>query len=758
MNSTMNHRKDALHITGASENNLKNISLSIPKNKLIVFTGVSGSGKSSLVFDTIAVESQRQLNETFSWFVRNRLPKHEKPNVETIDNLSTAIIIDQKPVGGNARSTVGTMTDIYPLMRLLFSRIGEPSAGASTAYSFNDPAGMCKACDGLGHALQVDLDRLLDKSKSLQDGAIQFPMFAQGTWQWQIYAHSGYFDAEKPLSAYNEEEWEKLLYGKGSKVPIKSSGGVAKVSYEGLLLRFNRLYLKRDISSLASKHREAIMKVVSEEVCPVCHGARLNATALQSIVKGYNIAQCSMMEIADLVEVLKDVHDPIGGPIVNKLLPPLERICKMGLGYLSLHRETSTLSGGEAQRLKMVRHLSSSLTGMTYIFDEPSVGLHPHDVARLIALMQELRDKGNTVLVVEHDRDVIEIADHVIDMGPLAGQSGGEIVFEGTVEGLVKAQTLTGRHLRERVAIKEAVRDAQGWIEIQHASKHNLNDVQVDIPIGVLTAVTGVAGSGKSTLVGDVLAAQHPEVLIIDQSAIGTSSRSCPATYLGVMDEIRKRFAEANGVAASLFSFNAKGACPVCEGRGVMTTDMAFMDPVTTICEHCEGRRYKEEVLQYRLRGQTIVDVLAMTAEQAAAFFDEDKIHQKLKNLIDVGLGYISLGQTVSSMSGGERQRLKLATELHLTGSIFVMDEPTTGLHMADIEFLMKLLNRIVDNGNTLIVIEHNLDVIKQCDWIMDMGPGGGKHGGHIIFEGTPKELLMHPVSLTAACLRKELR
>ena len=745
-------------ITGARENNLRNISLTIPKSKIVVFTGVSGSGKSSVVFDTIAVESQRQLNETFSWFVRNRLPRYEQPQADAIENLSAAIVVDQKPIGGNTRSTVGTMTDIYSLIRLLFSRHGKPSAGMSTAYSFNDPSGMCPECEGLGRTVRLDLDKFLDTSKSLNEGAIRFPVFAVGTWQWQLYTRSGQFDNDKPLRDYTNDEWQMLLHGSGVKVEMVTRNNVNRVNYEGLVDRFTRLYLKRDLNTLVEKNRESVLQFVSEGACPSCDGARLNQAALASKIGGLNIARFASMEASDLIGVLASVKDPLGTPIAAAAIAGLERLVAIGLGYLSLDRETSTLSGGESQRLKMVRHLGSSLTGMTYIFDEPSVGLHPRDVRRLNDLLVRLRDKGNTVLVVEHDRDVIEVADHVIDLGPGAGVDGGHVVFEGSLPGLHEADTITGRHLRHVTPVKAKFRDPTGRLTIKDADLHNLKNLTVQFPTGVLTAVTGVAGSGKSTLVSDVFVAAHPEAINVDQSAVGVSSRSSPATYVGIMDHIRRLFAKANGVEVGLFSFNSAGACPACEGRGEIVADMAFMDPVTTICEVCQGRRFSDQALQYTLRGKSIVDVLGLTAEQAVDFFPEKNINGVLHTLSDVGLGYLTLGQPLSSLSGGELQRIKLAGQLHKTGSIYVLDEPSTGLHLADIATLLRLLDRLVDAGNTVIVIEHNLDIVKQADWIIDLGPDGGKHGGQVIFEGTPTQLLDFQDSLTAKYLRQDLR
>ncbi|MFC3997497.1 ATP-binding cassette domain-containing protein [Nocardiopsis sediminis] len=750
--------RDSIVITGARENNLRDVCLRIPKEKIVVFTGVSGSGKSSLVFDTVAVESQRQLNETFTWFIRNRMPKHEKPDADAIENLSAAIVVDQKPIGGNSRSTVGTMTDIYALIRLLFSRHGTPSAGGATAYSFNDPAGMCTACDGLGRTNRIDLDALLDTRLSLNGGAIRFHPFAVGGWQWRTYAGCDRFDADKPLADYTDEEWHTLLHGKGFIVEITTERHHSKIDFEGIVPRFTRLYLNRDLSTLGDKTRTAVERVVAPAPCRDCGGARLNPAALATRINGRSIADYSAMEVTDLLAELDRIDAPVAAPIVAAASTALRRVERIGLGYLSLDRETATLSGGESQRLKMVRHLGSALTGMTYVFDEPSVGLHPRDVHRLNDLLAELRDKGNTVLVVEHDRDVIAVADHVIDIGPGAGADGGRIVYEGTFAGLAAAATPTGAALRAVSGVKSPVRTPTGWYTLAGADRHNLKDITVRFPTGVLTAVTGVAGSGKSTLVSDVFVGEHPDAVVVDQSAIGASARSCPATYLGIMDEIRRIFAKENGVDAGLFSFNSRGACAQCQGRGVIYVDLAYMDPVTMTCGECGGRRFKEAVLRHTVGGWSVADVLDATAGQVRDLFPQPRIRRGLDALGDVGLGYLSLGQPLSSLSGGERQRIKLATELHATGGVYVLDEPTTGLHMADIGTLVALLDRLVDAGNTVVVIEHDLDVVKRADWVIDLGPDGGRNGGEVVFEGTPAQLLGDAGSLTAEYLRRDIR
>ncbi|WP_433225293.1 ATP-binding cassette domain-containing protein [Actinomadura formosensis] len=766
---------DDIVITGARHNNLKDVSLRIPKNRLVVVTGVSGSGKSSLVFGTVAAESQRQLGETFPWFVRDRMPRRERPDADVIDRLTTAVVVDQRPIGGNARSTAGTITDISPVLRVLFSRHGTPSAGEAAAYSFNDPRGMCPGCDGLGHVARVDLDRFLDTGRSLNQGAITFPPFGVGTFTWQLHAESGLFDPDRPLRDFTPAEWDLLLHGKGFRVPrLNRTGSMGHNAYEGLIERFERLYLGRDLDALPAAQREAVRRVVREDTCPACGGARLNPAALASRIGGRTIADLSRMEIGDLIAVLGEITDPVAAPIADAAITRLRRLTDIGLGYLTLDRQTRTLSGGEAQRLKVVRHLGSSLTAMTYIFDEPSAGLHPRDVDRLTALLLRLRDKGNTVLVVEHDADVIRAADHVIDMGPGAGVRGGHVVFTGTVGALRRADTPTGRALRRTTPVKDTFREPTGWMTVTGARTHNLKDVTARFPAGVLTVVTGVAGSGKSTLVMDEFAARHPEAVVVDQSAIAASRRSSPATFLGVMDPLRRLFARANGVPAGLFSHNSKGACPACGGHGVIVTDLAFMDPVTTRCEACGGRRYRAEVLAHRLRGRTIADVLEMTAEEALAFFTASsprppfsgpsfsdpagrKITAALRALTEVGLGYLTLGRPLTSLSGGERQRLKLAARLRRTGTVYVLDEPTTGLHRTDVGALLALLDGLVDGGDTVIVIEHDLEVVEHADWVIDLGPGGGRHGGEIVFAGTPAALAAAPDSVTARFLRRDL-
>jgi excinuclease ABC A subunit len=752
--------RDEITITGARENNLKDISLRVPKRKLTVFTGVSGSGKSSIVFDTIAAEAQRQLNETFSAFARNRLPRYGQPDVDTIENLSAAIIVDQKRLGGGSRSTVGTITDIAPLLRLLFSRAGRPYLGYSNVFSFNDPQGMCPECEGIGKSVQVDLDVHIDRSRSLRDGALLHPDFAVTGWVWKMYAASGFFDLDKPLADYSPGEWQQLLYGEG-KVPLEWQGSTINSTYEGVVTRFTRLYIKKDTAEMSDRTKAVMARYVTSVTCPACKGSRFNPAALSCEVDGYNIAQLNAMEATELVRTLETFTDPVAAPVVRSLVERVGNLVTIGLGYLSLDRETGTLSGGESQRIKMVRHLSSSLIDMMYVFDEPSVGLHARDVERLNQLLVKLRDKGNTVLVVEHDRDVINIADHVVDVGPRAGTHGGEIVFAGGVAALCEADTLTGRYMKHRLPLKTEYRRPTGWLRVAGATAHNLRNLTVEIPTGVLTVVTGVAGSGKSTLVNEVFVGQHPDAIVIDQSAVSGSIRSNPATYTGMLDTIRQLFAKANGVTPSLFSFNSKGACESCQGLGIIYTDLAFMDAIKTVCEVCEGRRFHDDVLEHKLRGRSISDVLELTAAEALEFFTaggaERKLGKVLRAMNDVGLDYLRLGQPLSTLSGGECQRIKLATELHKSGAVYVMDEPTTGLHMSDIRQLLDIVEGLAERGNSVIVIEHNLDVIKNADWIIDLGPEGGTRGGTVLFAGTPDRLLEHPTSYTAEFVRRDL-
>ena len=746
--------QEYIEIRGARENNLKNVSLRIPKRQITIFTGVSGSGKSSIVFDTLANEAQRLLYENFSLFIRTFLPRTSQPDADAIENLSMAVIVDQKRLGGGSHSTVGTITDIYSALRRLFSQAGRPYVGHANVFSFNDPQGICPECNGAGRKIGVDLELFLDTTKSLNEGAILFPDYGIGKWDWAILTQSGLFDNDKPLADYTTEEMEHLLYAKPYKVEVTTAGKPFNLTTEGIVNKFVRKFLARDAKAGSERTQKTAERFVTLGPCPLCHGARLSQAALSSRINGYNIAELAGMEVDELIEVIRAIDEPSVAPLVEMLVERLQHLIDIGLEYLSLSRETDTLSGGESQRVKIVKHLSSSLVDVMYIFDEPSIGLHPRDVHRLNELLQRLRDKGNTVIVVEHAPDVIKVADHIVDVGPLAGSRGGQIVYEGSYDGLRRAETITGQYMNQAMPIKERFRAARGALPIRRARVNNLQDINVDIPAGVLTVVTGVAGSGKSSLINEVFLRQHPDGVVIDQTPIGTNTRSNPATYTGIMDDVRKAFAVANGVSASLFSFNSEGACENCQGLGVIYTDLGSLGEVKTPCEVCEGKRFKDEVLAYRLNGKSISDVLAMTVQQALEFFDLKKVAAKLQAMSDVGLDYLTLGQPLSTLSGGECQRIKLASELHKNGSVYVMDEPTTGLHKSDISKLLSIMNRLVDGGNTVIVIEHNLDVIKNADWIIDMGPEGGHKGGRVLFEGTPQQLLSAEGSLTSAYLR----
>jgi excinuclease UvrABC ATPase subunit len=747
--------QEKIIIKGARENNLKNVSLQIPKKKITVFTGVSGSGKSSIVFDTIATEAQRQLFEGFSMFIRNFLPRYAHPDADSIENLSMAIVVDQKRLGGGSHSTLGTITDISPVMRLLFSRVGKPFVGYSNAFSFNDPQGMCPECNGIGRKMGVIADDFVDRSKSLNEGAIQVPFFA--TWEKEMYKNTGFFDNDKKISDYTEEELDLLLHSKPRKFKLQIGGSTMNATYMGIIEKFTQSYIKRDIKTLSERTQKTVAPFIKMAPCPLCKGARLNQAVLGCKIHGYTIAQLSAMEVGDLIDFLQTIHEPVAAPMVQTLTERLGHLVDIGLDYLTLNRETDTLSGGESQRVKMVKHLSSSLVDVMYIFDEPSVGLHPRDVYRLNGLLQKLRDKGNTVIVVEHDPEVIKVADHIIDVGPQAGSHGGQIMYQGNLSGLLAASTLTGKFMKQSLPLKTTYRTPTGKLSIRNAKVNNLKNVHVEIPTGVLTVVTGVAGSGKSSLINQVFLSQHPDAIVINQAAVGTSTRSNPATYTGIMDQLRKAFAKANKVSESLFSFNSKGACENCQGLGVIYTDLAFLDGVKTPCEICGGKRFKEEVLAYKLEGKSISDVLEMTIEQALEQMKLKEVQHTLQTMSDVGLDYLTLGQPLSTLSGGECQRIKLASELHKKGSIYVMDEPTTGLHMSDVGHLLALMNRLVEGGNTVVVIEHNLDIIKNADWVIDLGPDGGKNGGEIVFEGTPEQIIHSSASLTGKYVKESI-
>ena len=766
---------DTIRVRGSRVNNLKDVSVEIPKRRLTVFTGVSGSGKSSLVFGTIAAESQRMINETYSTFVQGFMPSLARPDVDLLEGLTTAIIVDQERMGANIRSTVGTVTDVNAMLRILFSRLGEPHIGTSKAFSFNVASisgagavtvtkggmevkerrefavqgGMCARCEGVGKVSDFDLGALYDDTLSLREGALTIPGYSMDGWYGRIYMGSGFVDPDKAIKDYTKRELAALLYKEPTKIKVDN----INVTYEGLIPRIQKSMLSKDREAMQPHIRAFVDRAVVFQTCPECEGTRLNDAARSSKIKGINIAQACQMQISDLAQWVRDLDDPSVAPLLKGLQETLDSFVEIGLGYLSLDRSSGTLSGGEAQRTKMIRHLGSALTDVTYVFDEPTIGLHPHDIDRMNTLLVQLRDKGNTVLVVEHKPEAIAIADHVVDLGPGAGTGGGEIVFEGTVEGLRGSGTVTGRHLDDRAALKASTRMPSGHLPVRGASTHNLQGVDVEIPLGVLVVVTGVAGSGKSSLIHGSVAVQEG-VVAIDQGAIKGSRRSNPATYTGLLDPIRKAFAKANGVKPALFSANSEGACPTCNGAGLIYTELGFMDTVTTTCEDCEGKRFEASVLEYRLGGRNISEVLSMSVTEAEAFFGAGEArtpaaHGILSRLVDVGLGYVTLGQPLTTLSGGERQRLKLATHLGEKGGVYVLDEPTSGLHLADVEQLLALLDRLVDSGKSVIVIEHHQAVMAHADWIIDMGPGAGHDGGRVVFEGTPRELVDGKATLT---------
>jgi len=766
---------DLIRVTGARVNNLKDVSVEIPKRRLTVFTGVSGSGKSSLVFGTIAAESQRMINETYSAFVQGFMPTQARPDVDVLDGLTTAIIIDQERMGANTRSTVGTATDANAMLRILFSRLGKPYIGSPQAFSFNVASisgagavsierhgqtvrerrsfsitgGMCPRCEGRGSVTDIDLTALYDDSKSLNDGPFTIPGYSMDGWFGRIFIGSGLFDPDKAIRKYTKRELADLLYKEPTKIKVEG----INLTYEGLIPKIQKSMLSKDVDSLQPHIRAFVERAVTFTLCPECGGTRLSEAARSSKIKGTNIADACAMQISDLAVWLRGVGEPSVAPLLETLRHTLDSFVEIGLGYLALDRPSGTLSGGEAQRIKMIRHLGSSLTDVTYVFDEPTIGLHPHDIERMNSLLLQLRDKGNTVLVVEHKPEAIAIADHVVDLGPGAGAAGGEVVFEGTLDGLRASGTLTGRHLDDRASLKTSLRKPSGVQEVRGESSHNLQDVDVDIPLGVLVVLAGVAGSGKSSLVQGSVSGRDG-VVTVDQGAIKGSRRSNPATYTGLLDPIRKAFAKENGVKPALFSSNSEGACPNCNGAGVIYTDLAMMAGVATVCEVCDGKRFQAEVLEYTLGGKDISEVLAMSVIQAAEFFGDGdaKIpaaHKILNQLADVGLGYLSLGQPLTTLSGGERQRLKLATRMADKGGIYVLDEPTTGLHLADVENLLGLLDRLVDSGKSVVVIEHHQAVMAHADWIIDLGPGAGHAGGRIVFEGTPQALVKARSTLT---------
>ncbi len=772
---------DTIRVRGARENNLKNVDVDIPKRRLTVFTGVSGSGKSSLVFDTIASESQRMINETYSAFVQGFMPTLDRPDVDQLEGITTAIIVDQERMGANPRSTVGTATDVYAMLRILFSRLGRPHYGPPQAFSFNVPTvsgtgalkvdrggktqavqrtytalgGMCPECEGMGRVNDIDLSEVYEASKSLNEDPFKIPGYKKGGWNWKIYATSGLVDPDKRIEEYGKRELHNLLYAETQKIKFQDMN----ITYEGLIPRLQKALFSKDTESLQPANRAFVERAVTFKTCPECHGTRLCEGARASTIGNISIADAADMQINDLAEWIKTIEDPSVAPLIVGLRETLDSFVDIGLGYLSLNRPAGTLSGGEAQRTKMIRHLGSSLTDVTYVFDEPTVGLHPHDIQHMNELLLKLRDKGNTVLVVEHKPETIAIADHVIDLGPRAGGAGGEICFEGSVEELRHSDTLTGRHFADRVHLKEKVRETTDFLKIEHATAHNLRDVSVDVPLGVLTVITGVAGSGKSSLMRDSLPTDNG-IILVDQTAIKGSRRSNPATYTGLLEPVRKAFAKANGVKPAFFSANSEGACQNCKGAGVIYTDLGMMAGVTTTCEVCEGKRFEPDVLNYRFGGRDISEVLAMPIDAAFEFFGqgESKIpaaHRILVRLRDVGLGYLSLGQPLTTLSGGERQRLKLATHMADNGGIYILDEPTTGLHLADVEQLLGLLDHLVDAGKSVIVIEHHQAVMAHADWIIDMGPGAGRDGGRVVFEGTPSQLVAEGSTRTGEYLAK---
>jgi excinuclease UvrABC ATPase subunit len=766
---------DLIRVHGARVNNLKDLSLEIPKRRLTVFTGISGSGKSSLVFGTIAAESQRLINETYSAFVQGFMPTLARPEVDVLEGLTTAIIVDQERMGSNPRSTVGTVTDANAMLRILFSRLGKPHIGSAQAFSFNVASisgagavtierggtttkerrsfsitgGMCPRCEGMGSVTDFDLSALYDGSKSLNEGALTIPGYSLDGWYGRIFRGCGFFDPDKPIRNYTKKELHDLLHKEPTKIKVDG----INLTYEGLIPKMQKSMLSKDVDSLQPHVRAFVERAVTFATCPECDGTRLSKAARSSKIEGINIADACAMQISDLADWVRSIDEPSVAPLLTGLQHTLDSFAEIGLGYLSLDRPSGTLSGGEAQRTKMIRHLGSSLTDVTYVFDEPTIGLHPHDIQRMNKLLLQLRDKGNTVLVVEHKPEAIAIADHVVDLGPGAGTAGGEVVFEGTIEGLRASGTLTGRHLDDRASLKPSVRTPSGVLEVRGASTHNLQDVDVDVPLGVLVVVTGVAGSGKSSLI-DGSVSGRDGVVSVDQGAIRGSRRSNPATYTGLLDPIRKAFAKANGVKPALFSANSEGACPNCNGAGVIYTDLAMMAGVATTCEECEGKRFQASVLDYHLGGRDISEVLAMSVTEAEEFFGAGEArtpaaHAILDRLADVGLGYLTIGQPLTTLSGGERQRLKLATHMAGKGSVYVLDEPTSGLHLADVEQLLSLLDRLVDSGKSVIVIEHHQAVMAHADWIIDLGPGAGHDGGRIVFEGAPADLVAASATLT---------
>ncbi|MFC7366520.1 MULTISPECIES: ATP-binding cassette domain-containing protein [Bhargavaea] len=740
----MPQEKDEIVLRGLKENNLKNIDLNLPKEKIIVFTGLSGSGKSSVVFDTLATESRRQMTLNYPAYVRYQMPRYERPHADLMQNLSPVVVVEQKPAGGNSRSTVGTYMDIDPLIRLLFSRIGQPAIGSANDFSSQSSFGRCPECGGFGEVIAPDVNKLVDFDKSLREHAVRFKPLSPSGWQGNWMMTCGLFDPDKPIRDYSEEDRRLLLYGprEGERAyaPFHTKNGPHNAEWDGLLPRFTRVYINRDISKLKQISQEDVLAVSTHSLCPTCQGSGLNPKVLECRINGLNIAEYDQLELPELLEELENIQDPTGESIAKQAIPNVRQLVDMGLGYLSLSRKMGTLSGGEAQRVKIARHLGNSLNNLTYIFDEPSAGLHPEEVHLLIGMLKRIKEQHNTVIIIEHDLSVVREADQIIEMGPGAGVNGGNVIFQGQLAKLTNSPT--AKALEQKLDINENPRDHKGYFPIRGARNNNLKNVDADVPKGVLVSVCGVSGSGKSSLILEAFKEWYPESITVGQGGIGISSRSTMATYMGIMDDIRAAFAKATGQPAGLFSFNSLGACPVCKGKGVLTPEVAFADPVTIPCEACGGTRYSDEALSYRYEGKNIIEILELTIDEAADYFTQQKILNRVNTLKDVGLGYLTLGQTTSSLSGGEIQRLKLASQLQKEGQIYLLDEPSLGLHAADDEKLMDVFQKLVDRGNSVIIIEHNLDFIAASDWVIEMGPGGGKQGGQILFEGTPEDML----------------
>ncbi|WP_099364423.1 ATP-binding cassette domain-containing protein [Fredinandcohnia onubensis] len=751
----MSDIKDEIILRGLKEHNLKNIDLTIPKEKIIVFTGLSGSGKSSVVFDTLATESRRQMTMNYPLYVRNQMPRYERPHADLMQNLSPVIVVEQRPIGGNSRSTVGTYMDIDPLIRLLFSRIGKPSIGSATDFSSQSSFGRCPECGGFGEVITPDLNKIIDFNQSLREYAVKFKPLSPSGWQGRWMMTGGLFDPDKPIKDYSKEELQLLLYGpqEGEKVyaPFHTKNGPQDHEWDGLLPRFTRLYINRDITKLKEVSQDDVLAVSTHSLCPTCQGSGLNPKVLECRINNLNIADYDQLELPDIIEELKNIKDPMGESIAQQIIPHVTQLVDMGLGYLSLSRKMGTLSSGEAQRVKIARHLGSSLNNITYIFDEPSAGLHPEEVDMLIHMLKRIKDQHNTVIVIEHNLSVIKVADVIIEMGPGAGVNGGEVLYQGKIEGLKNSPTATA--LNHRLNINRSQRDIKSYFRIKKAATNNLKNISVHIPKNVLVSICGVSGSGKSSLMLEAFAKEYPETIMVGQGSIGISNRSTLATYMGIMDDIRATFSKETGQPAGLFSFNSLGACPICNGKGVITPDVAFADPVTIPCETCGGTRYSDEALSYKYQNKNIVEILDLTIDEAIHYFNIPKIIKRVRTLKEVGLGYLTLGQTTSSLSGGEIQRLKLASHLQKEGQIYLLDEPSLGLHTEDNEKLLEVFQNFVNRGNSVIIIEHNLNFIAACDWVIELGPGGGKKGGHLIFEGTPEEML-RAETLTAKWLK----